>query len=93
MNNPKSESKEEKDMKEKSTTDKKIGARKRRKSTVEKSMEAPWKLHFSLHDAFNQFKETAKDDFERYMINYTYQDVLKVEGVKSNRLNLRLFDL
>ena len=83
MNNPKSESKEEKDMKEKSTTDKKIGARKRRKSTVEKSMEV----------AFNQFKETAKDDFERYMINYTYQDVLKVEGVKSNRLNLRLFDL
>ena len=73
MNNPKSESKEEKDMKEKSTTDKKIGARKRRKSTVEKSMEV----------AFNQF---------RYMINYTYQDVLKVEGVKSNRLNLRLFD-
>ena len=83
MNNPKSESKEEKDMNEKSTTDKKIGARKRRKSTVEKSMEV----------AFNQFKETAKDDFERYMINYTYQDVLKVEGVKSNRLNLRLFDL
>ena len=83
MNNPKSESKEEKDIKEKSTTDKKIGARKRRKSTVEKSMEV----------AFNQFKETAKDDFERYMINYTYQDVLKVEGVKSNRLNLRLFDL
>ena len=83
MINPKSESKEEKDMKEKSTTDKKIGARKRRKSTVEKSMEV----------AFNQFKETAKDDFERYMINYTYQDVLKVEGVKSNRLNLRLFDL
>ena len=83
MNNPKSESKEEKDMKEKSTTDKKIGARKRRKSTVEKSMEV----------AFNQFKETAKDDFERYMINYTYQDVLKVEGVKSNRLNSRLFDL
>ena len=83
MNNPKSESKEEKDMKEKSTTDKKIGARKRRKSTVEKSMEV----------AFNQFKETAKDDFERYMIDYTYQDVLKVEGVKSNRLNLRLFDL
>ena len=83
MNNPKSESKEEKDMKEKSTTDKKIGARKRRKSTVEKSMEV----------AFNQFKETAKDDFERYIIDYTYQDVLKVEGVKSNRLNLRLFDL
>ena len=83
MNNPKSESKEEQDMKEKSTTDKKIGARKRRKSTVEKSMEV----------AFNQFKETAKDDFERYMIDYTYQDVLKVEGVKSNRLNLRLFDL
>ena len=83
MNNPKSESKEEKDMNEKSTTDKKIGARKRRKSTVEKSMEV----------AFNQFKETAKDDFERYMINYTCQDVLKVEGVKSNRLNLRLFDL
>ena len=83
MNNPKSESKEEKDMKEKSTTDKKIGARKRRKSTVEKSMEV----------AFNQFKETAKDGFERYMINYTYQDVLKVEGVKSNRLNSRLFDL
>ena len=82
MNNPKSESKEEKDMKEKSTTDKKIGARKRRKSTVEKSMGV----------AFNQFKETAKDDFERYMINYTYQDVPKVEGVKSNRLNLRLFD-
>ena len=83
MNNPKSVSKEEKDMNEKSTTDKKIGARKRRKSTVEKSMEV----------AFNQFKETAKDDFERYMINYTYQDVLKVEGVKSNRLNLRVFDL
>ena len=83
MNNTKSVSKEEKDMNEKSTTDKKIGARKRRKSTVEKSMEV----------AFNQFKETAKDDFERYMINYTYQDVLKVEGVKSNRLNLRVFDL
>ena len=83
MNNPKSVSKEEKDMNEKSTTDKKIGARKRRKSTVEKSMEV----------AFNQFKETAKDDFERYMISYTYQDVLKVEGVKSNRLNLRVFDL
>ena len=83
MNNPKSVSKEEKDMNEKSTTDKKIGARKRRKSTVEKSMEV----------AFNQFKETVKDDFERYMINYTYQDVLKVEGVKSNRLNLRVFDL
>ena len=83
MNNPRSVSKEEKDMNEKSTTDKKIGARKRRKSTVEKSMEV----------AFNQFKETAKDDFERYMINYTYQDVLKVEGVKSNRLNLRVFDL
>ena len=34
--------------------------------------------------AFNQFKETAKDDFERYMINYTYQNVFKVdmEGVK-----------
>ena len=62
-------------MKEKSATDKKIGARKRRKSTVEKSIEV----------AFNQFKETAKDDFERYMINYTYQDMFEVgiEGVKS----------
>lgn len=62
-------------MKEKSATDKKIGARKRRKSTVEKSIEV----------AFNQFKETAKDDLERYMINYTYQDMFEVdmEGVKS----------
>ena len=67
MNNPKSVSKEEKDMNEKSTTDKKIGARKRRKSTVEKSMEV----------AFNQFKETAKDDFERYMINYSRGSKIK----------------
>lgn len=62
-------------MKEKSATDKKIGARKRGKSTVEKSIEV----------AFNQFKETAKDDLERYMINYTYQDMFEVdmEGVES----------
>ena len=50
MNNPKSESKEENDMKEKSTTDKKIGAKKRRKSTVEKSMEV----------AFNQFRDCQR---------------------------------
>jgi hypothetical protein len=55
VNDPKLENKEEKDIKEKSTTDKKIEARKKRKSTVEKSTEV----------AFNQFKETAKDDFER----------------------------
>lgn len=65
MDGPKLENKEEKDndneksTTEKSTTDKKIVARKKRKSTVEKSIEI----------AFNQFKETAKDDFERYVIN------------------------
>lgn len=44
--------------------------------------------------AFSQFKETAKDDFERYMVNHMYQDVSEIhmDGVKSNRLNLWLFD-
>ena len=75
MKNSKLKGKEEKDIKEKSATDKKIGARKSRKGTVGKSVEV----------AFNQFKETAKDDFKRYMINYTYQDMFEVdiEGVKS----------
>ena len=59
-NDPKLENQEEKDIKGKGTHKKKLGTRTKRKSSIEKSMEV----------AFNQFKETAKDDFERYAINY-----------------------